>query len=160
MAHVNHHHDASSSHEHHCAHELFAQHDIRCTKPRVLIFNALLATQSHPTAEELHAMVKDSDPGISLATIYNTLELLVQHGLARRIANRSPGSGANRYDADRSPHLHLILNDGRVLDAPQNLTKKISDAIPPELLEQLAQHAGVDAFKIEIVEDAHAPQHA
>ena len=160
MAQVNHHHDPSSSHEHECAHSLFVQHNIRCTKPRVLIFDALLATRSHPTAEELHAIVKDSDPGISLATIYNTLELLVQHGLARRIANRSPGSGANRYDADRSPHLHLILNDGTVLDAPHDLTRKINSAIPQELLDQLALHAGVDALKIEIVEDSHASQHA
>ena len=160
MTQVNHHHDTSSTHEHECAHELFARHNIRCTKPRVLIFDALLATHTHPTAEELHAIVKDAEPGISLATIYNTLELLVKHGLARRIANRSPGSGANRYDADRSNHLHMILNDGTVVDAPHDLTKQIHDAIPQELLDQLARHAGVSALKIEIVEDTQASKRA
>jgi Fe2+ or Zn2+ uptake regulation protein len=150
--HLHHHHD-DCSHEHHDAKAIFAEHGIRCTKPRVLIYEALCKTDSHPTAEQLHQIVKDQDAGISLATIYNTLELLVDHGLARRIANRGQGSGASRYDADQAPHIHLVLNDGRVIDAPSNLSKKLTDAIPHDVLHKLAQHAGVPALKIEIVED-------
>lgn len=145
-----------SLHQDHSAREVFTSSSIRCTKPRLLIYKALCATKSHPTAEELHAAVRESDSGISLATIYNTLELLVDHGLARRIANRCPGSGASRYEADQTPHLHLVLNDGTVLDAPAHLTKQLTDAIPDGLMQQLAQHAGVKSLKIEIIEDAHA----
>ncbi|MGJ8635230.1 MAG: Fur family transcriptional regulator [Phycisphaerales bacterium] len=148
-------HDHTHSHAH-SAREIFTNSSIRCTKPRLLIYEALCSMKSHPTAEELHAAVRESNVGISLATIYNTLELLVDNGLARRIANRSQGSGASRYEADHTPHLHLVLNDGTVLDAPADLTKQLTDAIPAGLMEQLAQHAGVKALKIEIIEDAHA----
>ncbi|MBO6514084.1 MAG: transcriptional repressor [Phycisphaerales bacterium] len=154
-----HDHHASEHNQHHpspSTRDIFTSSSIRCTKPRLLIYEALCATKSHPTAEELHTAVRESDPGISLATIYNTLELLVDHGLARRIANRCPGSGASRYEADHTPHLHLVLNDGRVLDAPSDLSKQLNDAIPEGLMQQLAQHAGVKALKIEIIEDTHA----
>lgn len=149
-------HDHSDAQHAQTARGIFTNSSIRCTKPRLLIYQALCATKSHPTAEELHSAVRESDPGISLATIYNTLELLVDHGLARRIANRCAGSGASRYEADHTPHLHLVLNDGTVLDAPADLTKQLTDAIPDGLMQQLAQHAGVKALKIEIIEDAHA----
>jgi len=151
--------DCSDLATHSPAKAIFANNTIRCTKPRLLIYEALCATKLHPTAEELHNTVRRTEPGISLATIYNTLELLVDHGLARRIANRCPGSGANRYDADQSPHLHLVLNDGTVLDAPKDLTKELADAIPAGLMKKLAKHAGVESFKIEIVEDAPLHQH-
>jgi len=133
--------------------ELFASRSIRCTRPRILIYETLLVAKSHPTAEELHQSVRLVDAGISLATIYNTLDLLVDHGLARRIGNRSTGSGASRYDADQYPHIHLVLDDGRVIDAPEDLGKELTEAIPADLLERLAKHAGVDALKIEIVQD-------
>lgn len=145
--------DCSDPATHSPAKAIFANNTIRCTKPRMLIYEALCDTKSHPTAEELHATVRKTEHGISLATIYNTLELLVDHGLAKRIANRCPGSGANRYDADQSPHLHLILNDGTVLDAPKDLTKELADAIPVGLMNRLAEHAGIESLKIELVED-------
>jgi Fe2+ or Zn2+ uptake regulation protein len=138
---------------------VFVDSAIRCTRPRLLIYEALCATKSHPTAEELHHTVRKTEQGISLATIYNTLELLVDHGLARRISNRCPGSGANRYDADQKQHIHLVLDDGRVLDAPHNLGKQLTESIPKGLMAKLAKHAGVDALKIEIVEDAPFHQH-
>lgn len=138
---------------------VFADNAIRCTRPRVIIYEALRASEVHPTAEELHAAVRESDPGISLATIYNTLELLVDNGLARRIANRSQGSGSSRYDADQSPHLHLVLNNGTVLDAPKKLSKQLTDAIPEGLMKKLAKHAGVSDLKIEFVEESPAHQH-
>ena len=54
--------------------DLLAQHDIRLTRQREEIYAALAATKAHPTAEELLRAVRSSHPGISLATVYNTLE--------------------------------------------------------------------------------------
>ena len=146
--------ESTLSSREHAVRAILTKSGIRCTRPRLLIYESLCESKSHPTAEELHHTVKQSAQGISLATIYNTLDLLVDHGLARRIANRCPGSGASRYDADQDQHIHLVLNDGTVLDAPKHLSKQLHDAIPQELMEQLAKHAGVDALKIEIVQDS------
>ena len=148
----------------HAVRSILTKSGIRCTRPRLLIYETLCDSKAHPTAEELHQTVKQSAQGISLATIYNTLDLLVDNGLARRIANRCPGSGASRYDADQDQHIHLVLNDGTVLDAPKHLSKQLHDAIPQELMDELAKHAGVDALKIEIGQDSpssteHAHSH-
>jgi len=72
------------------------------TAQRAAVYEALCAMSGHPTAEDLFFAVRDRLPGISLATVYNTLETLVDGGLAVRI----PGEGAARYDPVCSPHGH------------------------------------------------------
>ncbi len=56
--------------------ELFAENNIRCTTQRRALYEALVATDSHPTAEELYRMVKPTTSRLSRATVYNTLETL------------------------------------------------------------------------------------
>ena len=86
---------------------------IRCTSQREHIFAALCATDRHPTAEELFQAVRVSSPGVSLATVYNTLEVFTSRGLCRRLATPQ-GVGACRYDADVSDHAHVITTNSRL----------------------------------------------
>ena len=59
-------------------------------------------------------MVRDQLPGTSTPTVYATLELLVELGLARRI---DTGLGAALYDGRIDPHQHLVCRRcGRVDD--------------------------------------------
>lgn len=70
---------------------------------------------SHLTAEEIYMEVKKDEPGIGLATIYRTLELLVSLEILRR---GSFDDGKYRYefsDDDRHHHHHFIcLECGRI----------------------------------------------
>ena len=43
---------------------------IRVTKPRVIIYDYILSTKSHPTCEEIYAALKDENPNLSFATVY------------------------------------------------------------------------------------------
>jgi Fur family transcriptional regulator, peroxide stress response regulator len=128
---------------------LFADHGLRATRQREAVYQELRATTSHPTADELMAMVRVSDPEISQATIYNTLDALVGCGLARRIPSANSG-GACMYDANIGEHVHLVLDDGRVMDVPMDLSKAILDAVPERVLKELADRIGVKLSGINI----------
>ena len=122
---------------------LFARKGLRCTRQRAEIFDALVATKSHPTAEELFQMVRKRRPqlGLSLATVYNTLEALCAASLCRKLPPTTSDGGA-RYDADLHEHLHLATDDGRVLDVPDDLGVKLIESIPRTLLDAVETRMG------------------
>lgn len=128
--------------------ELFARHDLRWTKQREEVYGALMASAIHPTAEEVFNLVRCAgtpaeDGGMSLATVYNSLEALVRCGLARRFSVAGSGGATLRYDADTSDHAHLITADGGVRDIPADLGRRVVDSIPRELVEQIERQMGV-----------------
>lgn len=86
----------------------------RSTRQRRAVHAALAARHDHPTAEALHREIRGRLPGLSLATVYRTLEVLARAGLAIRLAD---ASGVARFDARTDPHDHLrCLGCGRVED--------------------------------------------
>lgn len=122
------------------ARTLFSRHSLRCTRQRIEVYDALASTKAHPTAEELHRMVEARSPGMSLATVYNTLEVLCGAGLARRVP--TAGNSPARYDADTSPHLHLVAEDGQVMDVPHDLAQEILASLPGGMERRLAERFG------------------
>lgn len=126
---------------------MLARHGIRCTKQRQEIYDALAACKSHPTAEQLHQMVNADTPGTSLATIYNTLDTLTKAGLCRRIP--TPEGGA-RFDADMSEHLHVVTNDGRLIDVPNDLGRRVSQSLPMDVIKRIGEEIGVDLARVSI----------
>jgi len=129
--------------------ELFRRHALRCTKQRQVIFSALTATTSHPTAEELLSLVRSGEPGLSLATVYNTLEALTSCGLARRLPSHS-GNGPCRYDADVSQHIHITTADGRVLDVPEDLAARLPQPFPSDVSAELERRLGVRITRVHV----------
>ncbi|MFU8828585.1 MAG: Fur family transcriptional regulator [Phycisphaerales bacterium] len=131
---------------------LFAQHDLRCTRQRARVYRALESCCSHPTAEELHAMVNTGPEAcsMSLATVYNTLEALCSAGLCQKIMPPSGSVGASRYDADLAEHLHIVTPDGRLLDVPQQLGDRILSQIPGDALADLEAAMGVKISRISL----------
>lgn len=128
---------------------LFMRHGVRCTRQRETIYRALTQTKRHPTPEQLHSLVGDADPGISLATVYNTLDTLCDAGLCRRYACES-GTHAYRYDADVESHAHLETTDGRLLDLPDALGEELLDAIPDQLFRRIEHVMGVDIDRVSL----------
>jgi Fe2+ or Zn2+ uptake regulation protein len=125
---------------------IFDKHDLRCTRQREQVYLALMNTDAHPTAEELFQLVgaasEGEDAGLSLATVYNALEAFMGCGLVRRIPCPS-GSGACRFDADTTDHVHMATQDGKLLDVPEDLSERLLANLPPELLAELERRMGV-----------------
>lgn len=128
---------------------IFAEHGLRTTRQREAIYQVLYGCDSHPTADELMALVRTLDPEISQATIYNTLEALVDCALASRISSPSSG-GACMYDANTGEHVHLVLKDGRVMDVPTDLGQQILSAVPASVLDELTARTGIELSGIKI----------
>lgn len=92
----------------------FERTGVRRTAQRFFVLEHLLARRDHATAEELCAALNERHPQASRATVYNTLNALVEAGLVREVA--LDGTAA-RYDANLEPHHHYICdNCGRVED--------------------------------------------
>jgi Fe2+ or Zn2+ uptake regulation protein len=85
----------------------------RVTPQRLVILRELRRRDRHATAEEIHRAVHHELPGTATPTVYATLDLFVELGLARRI---DTGTAA-LYDARLDPHQHAVCRRcGRVQD--------------------------------------------
>jgi Fur family peroxide stress response transcriptional regulator len=81
-----------------------ADSGLRATPQRELVYRSLLEQRDHPTAEEVFARVKTEMPTISLATVYNCLETLVQCRLIRQVNHER---SSTRYCPNLRPHAHF-----------------------------------------------------
>jgi len=135
---------------------LFARHGLRCTRQRDELYRALAASKAHPTAEELYDQVKDVSPGLSLATVYNTLDAFCRVGLCIRLPSAN-GAGPCRFDAETSPRVHVAMDDGRLLDAPQDISDRILGALSEADLADLESRLGVRIRRVQLQVMASAP---
>ncbi len=95
-------------------------------------------------------MVKKLDDGMSLATVYNTLEAFCCAGLAYKIAGCG-GNGSTRYDAGGDDHMHLhCRKTGHIADAPHDLGKRILEHIPQDLIDELQDRIGFKVNKVQL----------
>ncbi len=82
------------------------QAGLRLTPQRLSICRALAERKDHPTAQALYETLQKSMPTLSQATVYNTLEALVELGLIQDLGEA--GDGATHYDIDPRPHINLV----------------------------------------------------
>lgn len=100
---------------------------LRLTPQRVAIYQALAQSDSHPTAGQLYERLAQEMPSLSQATVYNTLEVLVEQGLVHEIGDA--GDGAVHYDADLLPHINLICTRCHSIDDFHSSTVVEADAL-------------------------------
>lgn len=86
----------------------------RMTPQRAEMLRLLVGNKSHPSAEELYSRLRRKFPGVSFATVYNTLQsLLAAGGLAE--VRIDPARA--RFDPCVTRHAHLMcVKCGRVED--------------------------------------------
>jgi Fur family peroxide stress response transcriptional regulator len=96
--------------------ERLADRGFRFTPQREHVYGVLLQKRDHPTAEEVFIRAKRDLPDISMATVYNCLDALVQCGLVRQVTVER---GAARFCPNMSAHAHFYC-DGceSVFDIP------------------------------------------
>lgn len=79
--------------------------NLKHSKPRRDILDVFLGSQGHLSAQELYDQVKQVNSRVGFATVYRTLKLLEECGLARSM---DYGDGTQRYEPDRFQHHHII----------------------------------------------------
>jgi Fe2+ or Zn2+ uptake regulation protein len=114
---------------------------LRVTSQRLVLHRVLVTDLGrHATAEEVARSAADRLPGLSLPTVYATLELLVGLGLARRVAT----GGATLFDPRTEAHEHFACTAcGRVSD--------LDPALDTAPAVAAARRAGMQVAQVEVV---------
>ena len=88
----------------------------KATPQRLAVYEALSHTTAHPNADMLYRELVPHYPTMSLATVYKTLDILCEVGLAQEL---NVGEESFRYDATVESHPHVrCVSSGRVDDVP------------------------------------------
>ena len=113
--------------------------DLGLTRQREVVLQVIRDEPEHLTANEVFDKAKQLLPGISFATVYNSLRYLKDAG---HIAEISFGSGANRFDSKLTRHDHAICTKcGKLVDMELDL--------PAQLVASAAEFS---RFKLESLE--------
>ena len=90
---------------------------LRHSHQRDMIYNYILSTKEHPSAEMIYEVLKKEEPNLSLGTVYRNLNLLEQLGMIKKVANVN---NVERYDAMTEDHIHFVCSKcGAVIDLPE-----------------------------------------
>ena len=93
-------------------------HNVIPTPQRIMVGQILFARPQHLSADQILKAIQGTGSQVSKATVYNTLNLFVERGLARQV-NVDPTRAY--YDSTTEPHHHFYNVDTRELkDIPEN----------------------------------------
>lgn len=125
------------------------QAGLRATPQRIAICELLADSHSHPTANDIFQNLKNNHPSLSLATIYNTLDVLVGIGLVNALG--SIGDDKVHFDADVSPHINLAcIKCHKIVDAPSEYITQLN--------EEINRISGYELFGSRILYYGHCPE--
>ena len=124
--------------------EVFLQHiqkrGLKRTAQRDLILDKFLRTEDHLSSEDLYRLVKQDDPSIGQTTVYRTLKLLTEAGLAREVRF---GDGITHYEHNykHQHHDHMICSEcGRIIEFFSAELEAIQDAMAAKHRFRVTQH--------------------
>lgn len=103
---------------------------LKVTPQRLAIFNVLYNTTSHPSAETIYNALQETNPTMSLATVYKTLDCFKKNGLVQEL---NVGEDSFRYDVCADSHPHLICVEcHKVSDLKSDILQNIRTQVSAE----------------------------
>jgi Fur family ferric uptake transcriptional regulator len=112
--------------------DFLKEEGLKQTNQRELIFDTFIEIEKHLTAEEIYELVKKKNPKVGYATVYRTLKLLCNVGIARGINWRD---GRMRYEHKyrHRHHDHLVcMKCGKSIGVFDEQLEKIQDKLSKE----------------------------
>lgn len=116
------------------------ENGLRLTHQRRMIAQTFFESEGHLDLNQLHGLVQQREPGIGLATLYRTVRLLVDSGLA---SGSRLGGPAARYESalDDEHHDHLICVEcGRIVEFCDDQIESRQDQIAREHGFRIVDH--------------------
>lgn len=111
--------------------QLLREKGLKVTPQRIAVYNMLLATTEHPDAETIYKTLEPTNPTMSLATVYKTLDFFKHLGLVQEL---NVGEGRSRYDATVQCHPHTVCRVcGRVDDLHLEALTEVAKKLVPDL---------------------------
>lgn len=103
----------------------------RLTPQRMMILEAVEAAEGHISAEEIYTRVCARYPHLNISTVYRTLELLKELGLA---TETDMGDGRVRYHSIKKGHHHHLVCQrcGQIIDLDESVLSPLKDTLSRE----------------------------
>jgi len=121
-------------------HDFMAGKGLKSTRQRDIVLDAFLASDRHMSTEELYLKVRAKNPTIGYATVYRTLKLFAESGIAREIHF---GDGQARYEpaAEGEHHDHLICTRcGAVQEFENEAIERLQQEVADQFGFQVETH--------------------
>ncbi|BCR05514.1 transcriptional repressor [Desulfuromonas versatilis] len=109
--------------------DYLAQKGLKTTRQREIILDEFLRCPSHLSTEELYLRLRKKHPSIGYATVYRTLKLFAESGIAEE---RHFGDGQTRYESSTSEehHDHLVCTAcGAILEFEDPRIEQLQDEV-------------------------------
>ncbi len=110
-------------------HDFIAERGLKSTRQRDIILEAFLVSDRHLSIEELYLHLRAAHPTIGYVTVYRTLKLFAESGIAREFQF---GDGQTRYEhvAEGEHHDHLVcVRCGAISEFSNAAMEAIQDEI-------------------------------
>ena len=113
-------------------------HNLKHTKQREAILEVFLQVKGHITAEALFNSVRELHPSIGFTTVYRTMKLLCDAGLA---IERHFDDGLARYEIEHEHHDHLVCTRcGKIVEFECAMIEQAQDEIGKRYGFRLLRH--------------------
>ena len=100
----------------------------RVTRQRLAVYSFLNENEAHPTVDDIYAAVRERFPKVSVATIYKSVDSLVDVGLVKPIYLGH--AAATRFDASTETHGHFrCIACNEITDIPVSHEPEMSEAL-------------------------------
>lgn len=110
-------------------HNHLKREHLKRTSQRDLILDVFLDTEGHVSSEDLYAIVKSKDPTVGFTTVYRTLKLFKDCGLARELEFHD-GRTLYEHDYKHTHHDHLICTKcGALIEFYSEQIEQLQDEI-------------------------------
>jgi Fur family ferric uptake transcriptional regulator len=125
--------------------EVFLKHiqgaGLKRTAQRDLILDVFLRTEEHLSSEDLYRLVQQQDPTVGHTTVYRTLKLLIDAGLARE-ARFGDGRTYYEHNYKHQHHDHMICTEcGMIIEFFSEELEALQDAMAARHKFQPTQHS-------------------
>ncbi len=113
-------------------------HHLKRTRQRDVILDAFLAAKGHVSSEDLYQSIRKKNPRIGYTTVYRTMKLFVEAGLAEE---RHFDDGVARYEVEQEHHDHLVCTKcGRIVEFESDLIEKTQTEIAAKYGFRVLRH--------------------
>ena len=113
-------------------------HDLKHTRQREAILDVFLSVKGHIASEALYQQVREVYPHIGYTTVYRTMKLLCDAGLA---SERHFEDGVTRYEIQHEHHDHLVcVRCGKIVEFECKMIEEAQDEIVQRYGFRLLRH--------------------
>ncbi len=113
----------------------YREKGLKLTPQRLAILKSISGDKTHPSADVIYRRLKKDYPGLSLTTVYNTLELLKDVGEVLELNLRRDKS---IFDPNTDPHDHVYCVR----------CKKVEDIFGSELTGEAIKKAQFKGYEV------------